>query len=64
MQERRLYQRIAGEMLERAFDADTNLPGDTKRFIDRHATAGGKRPPALSVRRETDTDTVARKTRA
>jgi hypothetical protein len=55
---------IAGEVLDRAFDADDNLGENTKRFIDRHVTAGGKRPPAPSVRRETDADTVARKTRA
>jgi hypothetical protein len=55
---------IAGEVLERAFDADTNLPDDTKRFIDRHVTAGEKRPPAPSVRRETGIDTLARKARA
>jgi hypothetical protein len=55
---------IAGEVFERAFDADDDLPESTKRFIDRHVTAGGKRPPAPSVRRETDIDTVARKTRA
>jgi hypothetical protein len=44
---------IAGEVLERAFDADDNLGEDTKRFIDRHVTAGEKRPPAPSVRRQT-----------
>ena len=43
---------IAGEVLERAFDADDNLPEDTKRFIDRHVTAGEKRPRAPSVRRD------------
>jgi hypothetical protein len=35
---------IAGEVLERAFDADDNLGEDTKRFIDRHVT------PATSAR--------------
>jgi hypothetical protein len=45
---------IAGEVLERAFDADDNLGEDTKRFIDRHVTAGEKRPPAPSVRRQTE----------
>jgi hypothetical protein len=45
---------IAGEVLERAFDADDNLAEDTKRFIDRHVTPGEKRPPAPSVRRESD----------
>jgi hypothetical protein len=43
---------IAGEVLDRAFDADDNLTDATKRFIDRHMTPGGKRPPAPSVRRE------------
>jgi hypothetical protein len=45
---------IAGEVLERAFGADDNLSEDTKRFIDRHVTPGQKRPPAPSVRRDTD----------
>jgi hypothetical protein len=44
---------IAGEVLERTFDADDNLSEDTKRFIDRHVTPGEKRPPAPSVRRYT-----------
>jgi hypothetical protein len=43
---------IAGEVLDRAFDADDSLGDNTKQFIDRHVTAGGKRPPAPSVRRE------------
>jgi hypothetical protein len=43
---------IAGEVLERAFDADDNLSDATKRFIDRHVTRGEKRPPAPSVRRD------------
>jgi hypothetical protein len=42
---------IAGELLERAFDADDNLGEDTKRFIDRHVTPGEKRPPTPSLRR-------------
>jgi hypothetical protein len=29
---------IAGEVLDRAFDADDNLSEGTKRFIDRHVT--------------------------
>jgi hypothetical protein len=33
---------IAGELLERAFDAHDNLGEDTKRFIDRHLTPGDK----------------------
>jgi hypothetical protein len=37
---------------DRAFDADDNLGENTKQFIDRHVTAGAKRPPAPSVRRE------------
>jgi hypothetical protein len=48
----RLSQDIAGELLQRAFDADVNLSEDTKRFIDRHMTPGEKRPPAPSVRHE------------
>jgi hypothetical protein len=44
---------IAGDVLQRAFDADENLGGDTKRFIDRHMVPGEKRPPAPSVRRDT-----------
>jgi hypothetical protein len=47
---------IAGEVLERAFDADANLSEDTKLFIDRHMTPGEKRPPAPSVRRGTGAD--------
>jgi hypothetical protein len=43
---------IAGEVLDRAFDADDSLGENTKRFIDRHVTPGGKRPPAPSVRRD------------
>jgi hypothetical protein len=43
---------IAGEVLERAFDADDNLLEGTKRFIDRYVTPGEKRPPAPSVRRD------------
>ena len=42
---------IAGELIERAFDGDDNLPEDTKRFIERHVNLGDKRPPAPSVRR-------------
>jgi hypothetical protein len=41
-------------VLDRAFDADDNLSGDTKSFIDRHVTPGEKRPPAPSVRRDAD----------
>jgi hypothetical protein len=47
---------IAGEMLDRAYDADETLTDGTKRFIDRHITPGEKRPPAPSVRRETAED--------
>src|SRR5271156_6866001 len=43
---------IAGEVVDRAFDADDNLGEGTKRFIDRHMNPGEKRPPAPSVRRE------------
>jgi hypothetical protein len=51
---RNVSEDIAGEVLERAFDADDNLSEDTKRFIDRHVTPGEKRPPAPSLRRGTD----------
>jgi hypothetical protein len=51
---------IAGEVLERAFDADDNLGEDTKRFIDRHVRPGEKRPSAPSVRRATGADQPAR----
>src|SRR5580693_5732994 len=47
---------IAGEVLERAFNADDNLSEDTKRFIDRHMVPGEKRPPAPSVRRDAGAD--------
>jgi hypothetical protein len=40
---------IAGEIIDRAFDADETLTDGTKRFVDRHLTAGAKRPPAPSV---------------
>jgi hypothetical protein len=53
---------IAGEVLERAFDADDNLGEDTKRFIDRHVTPGEKRPPAPSLRRATGVAQARRKT--
>jgi hypothetical protein len=45
---------IAGEVLDRASDADDNLSEDTKRFIDRHVTPGEKQPPAPSLRRGAD----------
>jgi hypothetical protein len=51
---------IAGEVLDRAFDADDNLSEDTKRFIDRHVTPGEKRPPAPSLRRGADADHARR----
>jgi hypothetical protein len=51
---------IAGEVLERAFNADDNLGEDTKRFIDRHVRPGEKRPPAPSVRRDTGDDRALR----
>jgi hypothetical protein len=47
---------IAGEALQRAFDAADNLGEDTKGFIDRHLGPGEKRPPAPSVRRDTGAD--------
>jgi hypothetical protein len=49
---RDVSEEIAGELLERAFDADNNLGEDTKRFINR-TSPGEKRPPAPSVRRGT-----------
>jgi hypothetical protein len=51
---------IVGELLERATDADDTLSEATKRFIDRHIRPGEKRPPAPSVRRESDQDTRKR----
>jgi hypothetical protein len=51
---------IAGEVLERAFNADDNLSEDTKRFIDRHMAPGEKRPPAPSVRRDAGADLALR----
>ena len=45
---------IAHAVLDQAYDADDTLSEDTKRFIDRHVTAGEKRPPAPSVRRGDD----------
>src|ERR1700681_2647204 len=51
---------IAGEVLERAFDADENLGEDTKRFIDRHVRPGNNRSPPPSVRGDAGTDQAAR----
>ena len=45
---------IANAVLDQAYDADDTLSEDTKRFIDRHVTAGEKRPPVPSVRRGDD----------
>jgi hypothetical protein len=44
---------IAGEIIDRACDADETLTEGTKRFIDRHIDQE-RRPPAPSVRREPD----------
>jgi hypothetical protein len=44
---------IAGEIIDRAYDADETLTEGTKRFIDRHIDQE-RRPPAPSVRREPD----------
>lgn len=41
---------IAGEIIDRAFDADETLTEGTKRFIDRHIDIE-RRPPAPSVDR-------------
>src|SRR5258708_21293764 len=51
---------IASEVFERAVDGDDTLSEATKRFIDRHMTPGEKRPPAPSVRRESDQDSRKR----
>jgi hypothetical protein len=45
---------IVSELLERAIDGDDALSEATKRFIDRHLSPPEKRPPASSVRRESD----------
>jgi hypothetical protein len=45
---------IAGEIVDRAYDADETLTEGTKRFVDRHVTPGEKRPPAPSVLRGRD----------
>jgi hypothetical protein len=47
---RDVSQDIANAVLDQTYDADDTLSEDTKRFIDRHVTAGEKRPPAPSVR--------------
>src|SRR6516165_894478 len=51
---RDVSQDIANAVLDQTYDADDTLSEDTKRFIDRHVTAGEKRPPAPSVRRGDD----------
>jgi hypothetical protein len=51
---------IAGEVLERAFNADDNLSEDTRRFIDRHMAPSEKRPAAPSVRRAIGADQAVR----
>jgi hypothetical protein len=51
---------IVSEVLERAFDGDDTLSEATKRFVDRHASPGEKRPPAPSVRRDTGADDALR----
>ena len=51
---------IVSELLERAIDGDDTLSEATKRFIDRHISPGEKRPPASSVRRESDRGTRKR----
>jgi hypothetical protein len=51
---------IVSEVLERAFDGDDTLSETTKRFVDRHASPGEKRPPAPSVRRDTGADDALR----
>jgi hypothetical protein len=49
---RDVSEEIAYDVLDAAFDADTTLSAGAERFIDRHMTAGVKRPPAPSVFRE------------
>jgi hypothetical protein len=44
---------IAGEIIDRAYDADETLTTGTKRFIDRHLDSE-RRPPAPSVLRDAD----------
>jgi hypothetical protein len=39
-------------VLDRGYDADIMLGASAKRFIDRHVTAGAKRPAAPSVLRD------------
>ena len=46
---RDVSEEIAYDVLDRAYDADTTLSVGAKRFIDRHVTAGVKRPSAPSV---------------
>jgi hypothetical protein len=60
---RKLVARRFGRHRRRGARARLFTDG-TKRFIDRHVSPGEKQKPAPSVRRETDTDTAARKTRA
>jgi hypothetical protein len=55
---------VANEVLDRAYDADETLTDGTKRFIDRQVTAGEKRPPAPSVRREGDRSLPKKQARA
>jgi hypothetical protein len=49
---RDVSEEIAYDVLDRAYDADTTLSAAAKRFIDRHVTAGAKRPAAPSVLRD------------
>jgi hypothetical protein len=52
---------IAGDVLDRAYDADETLTDETKRFIDRHITPGEKRTPAPSARRGAHTQKAGRR---
>jgi hypothetical protein len=47
-----MSEEIAYDVLDRAYDADTTMGASAKRFIDRHVTAGAKRPAAPSVLRD------------
>jgi hypothetical protein len=44
---------IAGEIIDRAYDADETFTEGTKRFIDRHLDSE-RRPPAPSVLRDAE----------
>jgi hypothetical protein len=47
------FSPVAGEVIERAFDADDNLSDATKRFIDRHVTPSSETSRASAVLKPT-----------